>query len=222
MRKIVIIVAGGSGSRMQSELPKQFLELEGKPILMHTIERFYNYSNDMEIRVVLPADQTEYWKTLVQEHDFQIPHKLYKGGETRFHSVKNGLQEITENTIVAIHDGVRPMVSNETIQRTFEEAEQRKAAIPIVDVYETIRELNSEGSNTVDRDKYKLVQTPQVFQSGILLKAYKQSYHENFTDDASVVESSGGKIFLVKGNRENIKITTPNDLIYAEAIYGRL
>ncbi len=218
MQNVVLIVAGGNGRRMQSELPKQFIELNGLPTLMHTIKQFYLFDEQMEIRLVLPPNQFEVWKTLVSKHNFRIEHKLYAGGETRFHSVKNGLIGLSSNRIIAIHDGVRPLVSFETIRQTFKTAIEKGTAIPVIDVHETLRVIEGEYSKTVDRDKYKLVQTPQVFRSSVLLKAYEQSYKDKFTDDASVVEAAGENIFLVEGNRENIKITTPYDLIIAEAL----
>jgi 2-C-methyl-D-erythritol 4-phosphate cytidylyltransferase len=215
MHETVVIVAGGTGNRMQSELPKQFIEINGLPILVHTIKQFYAYNN-IEIRLVLPEIQFSYWNELVDKHKIAIPHKLYSGGKTRFHSVKNGIENLLPDSLVAIHDGVRPFVSQETIKKGFEVAKEKGAAIPVVEVIETIRQVKEDSSITVNRGNYKLVQTPQVFQSEILIRAYEQDYIEFFTDDASVVEHMGYKVTLFNGNQENIKITSPNDLLIAE------
>lgn len=217
MNKYVIIVAGGRGLRMGSELPKQFLLLGGKPVLMHTIEAFYRYDADIQIILVLPKDHQDYWKSLCSSYHFEIPHRIVDGGETRFHSVRNGLQVIGGTGLVGVHDGVRPFVSKEVIERCYLEAEQKQAVIPVVEVVETVRHLQGDESSTVPRNEYRLVQTPQVFSVPLLKKAYLQPYSPSFTDDASVVESFGEKVFLTEGNRENIKITTPFDLIIGKA-----
>ena len=216
-KKAIIIVAGGKGLRMGTEIPKQFLPIDGKPILMHTIERFRQYDPDMQFVVVLPGAQHAYWQSLCEEHatDFQPRGiTLTDGGETRFHSVLHGLQKVDEEVgLIGVHDGVRPFVSTEVIAQCYEEAARSGAAIPVIDVFETVRHLLPDGgSETVPRDEYKLVQTPQVFDAALLRRAYGQPYRPDFTDDASVVESLGHTIALVKGNRENIKITTPYDL----------
>lgn len=211
--KSIIIVAGGKGLRMGSDIPKQFLGVDGKPILMRTIERFYEYDNSMQIIVVLPHDRHDYWDRLCKQYDFTIPYVVAEGGEERFHSVKNGLDKVSEDcTLVGIHDGVRPYVAAEVIDRCYKAAETDGAAIPVIDVFETIRELTPKGSHTVPRANYKLVQTPQVFRTSLLRRAYEQKFTEKFTDDASVVEALGHRITLVEGNRENIKITTKTDL----------
>lgn len=216
MNKSVIIVAGGKGLRMNSEIPKQFIEISGKPVLMHTLERFYQFSPEMQIILVLPTEQIVFWKELCQKHDFEIVHTIVKGGETRFSSVKNGLEKVNTE-FVAVHDGVRPLVSIETIQSCFDEAENCDAVIPVVDLVDSIRFVeNAETSKPADRTKFKLVQTPQVFHTDILEKSYFLPYSDNFTDDASVVESAGYKVKLVEGNRENLKITTEIDLKIAE------
>jgi 2-C-methyl-D-erythritol 4-phosphate cytidylyltransferase len=217
MRKVVIIVAAGSGSRMQSELPKQFIELNGLPVLMHTINKFYEFDSHIEIRLVLPDDHVKHWLQICERFIFPIRHEIFSGGSNRFFSVKNGLQDIGEDAIVAIHDGVRPLVSLETINRGFKLAAKKGTAIPVVDVHETIRHLSQSVSKTVPRVDYRLVQTPQVFKSSILAKAYNQEFHSSFTDDASVVENMGIEVSLYEGNRENLKITTPNDLVVASA-----
>ncbi len=218
MQKYVIIVAGGKGLRMGGEVPKQFMPVGGKPVLMHTINAFYKYDSDIHIILVLPGEQQEYWKKLCSEYDFSIPHHIASGGYTRFHSVKNGLDLIDEEGIVGVHDGVRPFVSEEVIADCYSQAIEKKAVIPVIEVVETVREIYKNTSKTVDRNNYKLVQTPQVFTVSLLKDAYKQDYVDTFTDDASVVEAMGNNVFLVNGNRENIKITTPFDLKVAKAL----
>lgn len=220
MQKVVVIVAGGSGTRMNSELPKQFIEINGLPILMHTIGKFHSYDPTIEIRLVLPASQIDFWNEMLPHYHFDIPCKVYEGGSTRFESVKNGLSDINDASLVAIHDGVRPFASIETIERGFQLAAEKGTAIPVISVHETLRHLSNEHSTTVNREDFKLVQTPQVFNSVILLEAYQQAYSPKFTDDASVVESLGVNIHLYNGNRENIKITTQVDLLIAKAYIG--
>lgn len=218
MNKYIIIVAGGKGYRMGGDVPKQFLLLAGKPVLMRTIEAFYNYDKQIHIILVLPIDYQSYWKDLCNQYHFNISVQIVSGGETRFHSVKSGLDLISENGLVGVHDGIRPFVSEKVISRCYEEAEEKQAVIPVIDVYETIRQLQGMESVTVPRSLYKLVQTPQVFNVSLLKRAYKQSYSPSFTDDASVVEALGEKVSLVEGNRENIKITTPFDLRIGELL----
>jgi 2-C-methyl-D-erythritol 4-phosphate cytidylyltransferase len=216
MKKFVIIVAGGSGSRMGSEIPKQFLEICGKPILIHTIQVFYDFDPDCELILVLPATQREYWNELCITHSFTLPHQIVSGGENRFDSVRNGLKLIDGEGIVFIHDGVRPLVSAETLERCFETACNLGNAIPVLPVTESLRKLESGGNISVERSLYFGVQTPQTFQASQILKAYLQPFDQTFTDDASVAERAGFEIHLVEGNRENIKITNPSDLIIAE------
>lgn len=218
MKKYVIIVAGGKGLRMGSDLPKQFLPIGDKPVLMHTLEVFRRYDDTLQIIVVLPQEQQDFWKQLCEEHSFAVEHTLAEGGETRFHSVKNGLALVQERGLVGVHDGVRPFVSVEVIHRCYELAKVRKAVIPVVDVIETLRHLTDAGSETVSRNDYKLVQTPQVFDVELLKKAYAQEFTPFFTDDASVVEAMGMPVYLAEGNRENIKITTPFDLKVGSAL----
>ncbi len=217
MKKFVIIVAGGSGSRMGTEIPKQFLELAGRPVLMHTIQIFCDYDPDCELILVLPEKQWEFWAGLCLKHTFSIVHQMVSGGETRFDSVRNGLKLIPDEGIVFIHDGVRPLVSKETLDRCFEMAIKSGNAIPVLPVTESLRKLEGEQTISVDRSLYFNVQTPQTFRSEQILEAFKQNYDPAFTDDASVVEKVGYSIALVDGNSENIKITTPTDLIIAEA-----
>lgn len=216
--KYVLIVAGGKGLRMGTELPKQFLLIGGKPLLMRTLEAFYAYSPEIQIILVLPHSQQAYWSKLCKEHHFSLPHKVVDGGDTRFHSVKNGLALVKTPGLVGVHDGVRPFVSQEVIARCYDLAAEKKAVIPVADIVDTVRCLEEENSVTVNRDSYKLVQTPQVFEASLLKEAYEQPYNIHFTDDASVVEALGISVFLTTGNRENIKITTPFDLKIATAI----
>ncbi len=218
MKKHIIIVAGGKGLRMGGEIPKQFLPIGGKPVLMRTIEAFHQYDNTIHVVLVLPVSQQAYWKELCQEYHFELPHEVADGGETRFHSVMNGLALVDGEGLVGVHDGVRPFVSQEVIARCYAEAGTKKAVIPVIGVVETVRRLEGADSVTVPRDQYKLVQTPQVFDVALLQRAYQQMYTEMFTDDASVVEALGEKVFLVEGNRENIKLTTPFDLKLAEML----
>jgi len=218
MRKHIIIVAGGKGLRMGGDIPKQFLPVCGKPVLMRTLEAFHAYDSSMHLVLVLPVNQQDYWKSLCLEYQFNLSHDIADGGETRFHSVKNGLALVKGEGLVGVHDGVRPFVSQEVIARCYEEAKDMKAVIPVIGVVETVRYLTEEGSETVLRDRYKLVQTPQVFDVSLLHRAYQQAYTDFFTDDASVVEALGEKVHLVEGNRENIKLTTPFDLKLAEVL----
>ena len=217
MKKFVIIVAGGSGSRMGTELPKQFLELCGKPLLMRTIQRFFDFDPESELILILPDAQREFWTELCLKHSFSLPHQIASGGETRFHSVQNGLKLIQGDGIVFIHDGVRPLVSPETLGRCFEMALKSGNAIPVLPVNESLRKTEGDQNISVDRSLYFSVQTPQTFRTGQILEAFRQPYAPAFTDDASVAEKAGFSIHLVEGNRENIKITSPSDLIVAEA-----
>ena len=219
----VIIVAGGKGLRMGSDIPKQFLPIGGKPVLMRTIERFREYSEDLQIILVLPQAQQDYWLELCKEYDFQVDYQIANGGQTRFHSVQHGLALIPDDAegVVGVHDGVRPFPNIEVIRCCYETARTAKAVIPVIPIVETIRELTGTGpvsSITVPRGQYRLVQTPQTFDIQLLKAANRQPYNDGFTDDASVVESYGHQITLVEGNRENIKITTPYDLRIGEML----
>lgn len=218
MNKIAIIAAGGTGNRMQSDTPKQFMLLQKLPVLMHSMNTFFHYDNNLELRLVLPYSEIDVWNNLCKEFNFKISHKIFEGGETRFQSVKNGLKDISSSFLIAIHDGVRPLVSERTISNCFDLAENQGTAIPVIPVTESIRKVDQEDSIAKQRDLYRRVQTPQVFQSELLLDAYNAEYEEEFTDDASVVEKAGYKIYLAEGNEENIKITTPLDLVIAEAL----
>lgn len=217
----LIVVAGGSGTRMNSEIPKQFIELQGKPILMHTLKRFKKAIPGIHIVVVLPSNHIELWKSLCRLHQFDSTHEITEGGETRFHSVKNGLQLVPDSCVVGIHDAVRPLVSESTILNVFHVAEKKGNASPSIPLNESIREVKKTGNKAVDRNNYFIIQTPQCFQANQLKKAFGQDYLPSFTDDATVLESIGEKINLVEGNRENIKITTPHDLLIAEALIAK-
>ncbi len=214
----VIIVAGGSGVRMGNDIPKQFLPVGDLPVLMHTINRFTSYNSTMKIVLVLPAGQFNYWEALCRRHDFKALHLLVEGGDTRYQSVKNGLNEIDDAGLVAVHDGVRPFVSRETIHRCFHAAGLSGAAIPVGQMVESIRKLVGSKSEMRYRDSYRTVQTPQTFRSSVLKHAYQLPFSPRFTDDASVVEAAGYDITLVEGNPENIKITSPFDLVIADAL----
>ena len=218
----IIIVAGGKGLRMGSDIPKQFLPIGGKPVLMRTLERFRQYSPTLQIILVLPKAQQDYWQKLCKEYAFDIDYQLADGGETRFHSVQNGLAKIPDNAqgVVGVHDGVRPFPSIDVIRNCYETAREKKAVIPVIPVVETVRHLKGDTSVTVPRNDYRLVQTPQTFDIQLLKEANRQPYNDGFTDDASVVEAFGFNITLVEGNRENIKITTPYDLKIAEVLIG--
>ena len=224
----VIIVAGGKGLRMGSDIPKQFLPIGGKPVLMRTLERFREYSPTLQIILVLPKAQQNYWEKLCQKHNFTVVYQMADGGETRFHSVQHGLALIPEDAegVVGVHDGVRPFPSVEVIRNCYETARTAKAVIPVIPVVETVRRITQKepsllcnsASITVPRNEYRLVQTPQCFDIQLLKAANRQPYNDGFTDDASVVEAFGHAITLVEGNRENIKITTPYDLKIAEVL----
>lgn len=253
MEKYCIIVAGGSGHRMRSALPKQFLLLDGRPVLMRTAERFHSFDPSIKIIVVLPAAHQALWRRLVKEYSFTVRHTVVTGGDERFHSVKAGLGVIrasgrggeggdnpvpAENTgnahgdslvaaknfgnapgdsLVAIHDGVRPLVSHDTIWRCFADAEEFGNAVPFIEPADSVRLISGDGSLPRPRSEVRLIQTPQVFRSSLIINAYDRPYDPSFTDDATVAEAAGAVIHLTHGNRENIKITTPEDLIVATA-----
>lgn len=229
MSDYIIIVAGGKGLRMGSDVPKQFLPVGGRPVLMHTLERFQAYSEQQQaagrsglrIILVLPKQQQAYWKELCEKYHFKVEHTIADGGETRFHSSKNGLALIPDDAsgVVGIHDGVRPFVSVEVIADCFEAARRSEAAIPVLPVTDTLRHIDGDGNGkNVLRTDYRIVQTPQTFDIQLAKRAFNQPYSEIFTDDASVVEAIGSRVTMVEGNRENIKITTPYDLMMAEQL----
>lgn len=216
----VIIVAGGKGLRMGGEIPKQFLPIGGKPVLMRTMERFHEYDPTLKIILVLPKDQQVFWQELCQKHDFKIMHQVANGGETRFQSSKNGLALIPDEDegVVAIHDGVRPFVSTDVIERCFDAARDDYAAIPVMPVTDTLRYIDRGHGHNVLRDHFRSVQTPQCFDLSLAKQAFDQPYRETFTDDASVIESLGCQVTMVEGNRQNLKLTTPFDMMIAELL----
>jgi 2-C-methyl-D-erythritol 4-phosphate cytidylyltransferase len=216
-KKYAIIVAGGSGSRMKSDLPKQFIEIGGLPILMHTLKRFKEADSDIELILVLPESQFEFWQELCKIHsEFMktIPHQLVTGGKSRFQSGKNGLAFIGNEGLVAIHDGVRPFVSAEIINESFRIAQEKGTAVVSVPSKDSVR-VNGQA---IDRATVRLIQTPQTFQISLLKKAFETPELATFTDDASVAEHAGFEINLIEGSYENIKITTPEDLLWAEVL----
>lgn len=225
-RVAVIIVAGGSGSRLGAEIPKQFLEIAGRPILLHTFERFAEALPNAEIVVVLPKEERWRWQKIVEKHGVERQHKLCDGGSSRFGSVKNALAEVSsECEVVAIHDGVRPLVSAELIARAVEVARVEQSAIPATLPVDSFRTVDEQGASQIfDRNKLRAIQTPQVFGCNLLIKAYNVDYNSSFTDDASVVEHHYKQqkieksVTLIEGERQNIKITTEVDLIIAEAL----
>lgn len=217
-KRIALIVAGGTGSRMGSDTPKQFLPLRGLPILMHTISIFDKLSSRPDIILVLPFTQIVAWKKLCMQYDFDIAHEIVRGGDTRFDSVKNGLATIEDEGLVAIHDGVRPLVSANVIEDCYAAAGKYGCAIPVIKPVESVRIADVDDSYPIDRDKVYLVQTPQVFRVSIIKRCYQTHWQSSFTDDASVAEFCEEQIYLVEGNRENIKITTPLDLSIAEVL----
>ncbi len=216
MKHYAIIVAGGSGTRMGSDIPKQFLLLQSKPILMHTLEKFHN--SNAELILVLHTDYHDYWKNLCEEFSFKIPHLLVNGGNNRFESVKSGLKQIAQDSIIAVHDAVRPLVKVESIRNAFIVASEKGNAVLAVPSKDSLRRVVDGKNNTVVRSEYYLIQTPQVFWYSTLIKSYDIEFKEEFTDDASVVESMGEKINLVEGDYSNIKITTKEDLMIAETL----
>ena len=222
MKKYIIVVAGGKGLRMGGDVPKQFQTIGGRPVLMVTLERLHSIDPSMQLILVLPAEQFEYWKELCRQYDFAVPLLLTNGGATRFHSVQNGLAQVDDidEALVGVHDGVRPFVSQKVVDDCFREAWIHGAAIPMTDVHDSLRHIvGADGvTEVVPRDRYRLVQTPQVFKLSVLRKAYEQRFVESFTDDASVVEASGMRVVAVEGNRENIKLTTPFDMMVATTL----
>jgi 2-C-methyl-D-erythritol 4-phosphate cytidylyltransferase len=218
MKKFALIVAGGSGSRMRNEIPKQFIELAGKPIIMHTIQKFKDFDPEFEIVVVLSENLLKNWRNLCEKYRFEIKHNIALGGETRFNSVKNGLNAIKEDGIVFIHDAVRPLVSVQTLKNCLVSVCEKGNALPVVPVTESIRMIDGDENKAVARSNFFLVQTPQTFELKTIKSAYEQEFSDTFTDDASVFEKMGWKIELVDGNRENIKITFPEDLVIASAL----
>jgi len=213
-----VIVAGGQGTRMGTAMPKQFLELEGKPVLHHTLQAFIDALPGVHLVLVLPAHQVSYAQMILQTFPDRIDLTIVTGGETRFHSVQNGLKDIPEDGIILVHDGVRPLVTKELIQRCCRQAIEKGCAIPAIPVADSVRLVNDEGSEPIDRSQLRIIQTPQTFRASVLLPAFAQPYADSFTDEATVVEAYGDEVFLVEGEKSNIKITTPEDMIVAAAL----
>ncbi|MDN4164841.1 2-C-methyl-D-erythritol 4-phosphate cytidylyltransferase [Cytophagales bacterium LB-30] len=221
MHEYALIVAGGSGSRMRSEVPKQFLLLQGKPVLMHTLETFHTYSPSVEIILVLPENQLDTWSKLCQEYNFTIPHHIQRGGNTRFQSVKNGLALVINEGLVAIHDGVRPLLGQELLKKCFQEAALFGNSVAAVPAKDSLRWVEGYDNKSVERKYYWQIQTPQTFRCSVIKEAYKTEERETFTDDASVAEAAGAHIHLTTGDYRNIKITTPEDLVIADALLSK-
>lgn len=214
----IVIVAGGSGSRMGTALPKQYLDLCGEPIMVHTIKKFFDFDPEIEMVLVLPESDLDRWEDIKKRF---LPHaqiKVTTGGKTRFHSVKNGIQEIKNASLVGIHDAVRPLVSARTLEFCYSSAQKHRAAVPVFPMKSSLRTIDGEKSKALDRSTIVAVQTPQCFTKDLLDSAFEQEYHESFTDDATVIEKYGAEVFCVDGNEENIKITTPYDLQIAEVL----
>ena len=220
MQKSVIITAGGIGKRMGSDLPKQFLVLGGKPVLVHTLELFFKYDPGIEIILTLPNEWRGYWETVIDKYYCRVPHIVVNGGEERYHSIQNALKRCS-GQYIAVHDGVRPFVSFETLDRCFSALNDHEAVVPVLRLKESIRQTNENSTNAVNRSNYRLVHTPQCFHADVLRQAYEQAYHDKVTDDACLVEELGFTIHLVESNEENIKLTTQFDFMIAETIIQR-
>lgn len=223
MEKAAILVAGGKGTRMGKSISKQYLPIGGKPVLMHTLEAFHAVDPEIHLILVLPPDDFEFWKNLCREFNFSLAHRMVAGGSTRFQSVRNGLQEIHfSEGLVAIHDGVRPFVKKEVIRQSFDQASRSGSAIAVVPLKDSLREVTEEGMSFFrERHRFRLVQTPQTFQLQKIRKAFETPEREEFTDDATVYEYQGWQVSLIEGNPENIKLTTPEDLDFAEFILSK-
>ena len=220
MKKYAVIVAGGNGTRMGSAVPKQFLQLKGKPVLWYTLETFLHAFDDLLIILVIPADFEAEGGKLIRQTTAPSRIRMVAGGATRFHSVQNGLQHIKEGSVVFVHDGVRCLVTATLIRRCYQQALEKGSAIPVVPVSDSMRIVEGEGTRPIDRSSLLAVQTPQTFRSNIILPAFQQAYNEAFTDEATVAEAAGHKVFMIEGEKENIKITLPADLVMAEHLLG--
>ncbi|GCC52293.1 2-C-methyl-D-erythritol 4-phosphate cytidylyltransferase [Chryseotalea sanaruensis] len=218
LKEYALIVAGGKGTRMKTKLPKQFLALSGLPVLMHTINAFYRYNANTEVILVLPEDDFQLWEELCVKHNFKKNIKLQKGGDSRFQSVKNGLSLIEGEGLVAIHDGVRPLVSEDIIGASYRLAAVHDSAVAAVRLKESIRMTDQDNTKAMDRSRFRLIQTPQTFKTALIKQAYEGKEDASLTDDASVAERAGHVISLFEGSYENIKITTPEDLVVAKAL----
>ena len=212
----VIIVAGGIGKRMGNTVPKQFHLLNGKPVIFHSIQPFLDFDSSIQLIIVLPKEHITLWQSICKEYCFHVEHKIVEGGETRYHSVKNGLDFVNNTDFIAIHDSVRPLINKNFVSRCFNEAQVKGNVIPAIEINESVREITEKESRPLERSKIRIIQTPQIFSGKMLKNAYLLPYKESFTDDASVVEAAGNKIYLTEGIEENIKITTPLDLKWAE------
>lgn len=219
MKKAVIIVAGGKGIRMGADTPKQFLKLGEKPVIYHSMSAFIKYDKKIRMLVGLPEGYLEEWNTICKDFSIDFDHEVIRGGDTRFHTVLNALEKIGNHELVAIHDAVRPFVSSNTIERCFQTAENWGTAVPCIVVPDSMREIQDDSSFPVNRESYRMIQTPQVFKGEIIKSAYLQEFQPGFTDDASVVEQAGYDIHLVEGNKENFKITTIEDYNMACAYF---
>ena len=217
----LILVAGGSGTRMGTEIPKQFLMLGAKPVLLHTLEKFYSADPDLEIVIVLPATEQERWNIICKEYQVNIPHAIADGGNSRSSSVANGLQTCKAQGVIAVHDAVRPLLSVDLIRNCFEEARKNGTAIPCVPLKDSIRKVEGVANRNVDREQFKLIQTPQCFKSDILRKAYAAWDGNSKSDDAGLVEMIGQSIHLCQGEADNIKITDSSDLLFAESLISQ-
>jgi 2-C-methyl-D-erythritol 4-phosphate cytidylyltransferase len=213
----IIVTAGGIGKRMKANVPKQFMLIHERPILMYTLEQFYEFDPKSQIILTLPEEWMGYWEELIQENEFHIPHRIVTGGKERYDSIKNALKFCTSKYVM-VHDGVRPLINLETIATCAKAVKKKGAVIPVVELKESLRELTKEGSVAVDRSMFRIVQTPQCFETEILKNAYDQEFHSKITDDATLVEQTGQTIHFVEGNFENVKITTKSDLIFAEQL----
>jgi 2-C-methyl-D-erythritol 4-phosphate cytidylyltransferase len=218
MEKYVLIAAGGTGQRMDTGKPKQFLLLAGKPLILHSVDTFLKYDPTIRFVIVLPESLRKQWEEICHTYGVHIRHKLAFGGPERFHSVKNGLQHVPDNALVAVHDAARPLVSLEIIARGYQIAEKFGNAIPVAEITDSVRITDHSMSSPLPREQVKLVQTPQCFRSELLKKAYNKNYTESFSDDAAVLEADGARLYLTEGHRSNVKITTRDDLLIANAL----
>ena len=221
-RNYALVVAGGKGSRIKTEVPKQFIEIAGKPVLMHTLEQFHRYDKKLTIILVLPEEQASLWEEQVLQYDFKAPVTIKFGGKSRFQSVKNGLKAIEGDGLVAIHDGVRPLVSRDLIAASFNLAAIHGSAVAAVRLKESLREIDKDATRALDRSRFRLIQTPQTFRISLIKQAYEMEEDPSLTDDASVLEKWGHKISLFEGSYSNIKITTEEDLRIAESFLSAL
>lgn len=218
MDKYAVIVAGGKGQRMGNAVPKQFLPLAGKPVLYYALKAFIDAYEDIRLVLVLPQEQLSYAQMVLQAFPERIDMAIVQGGDTRFHSVQNGLKAVSGNSVIFVHDGVRPLLSAGLVRRCYVQAVEKGSAIPAIAVADSMRIVDGNNSQPVDRQHMRSIQTPQTFRSDILLPAFEQSYRDEFTDEATVVEAYGEEVYLVEGEKSNIKLTTPEDMLVAETL----